>query len=59
MELYALIEPHVVGPAGELPGYTALRDATELENAFHGSLGLVTSIDRLRSAAVIELASEP
>jgi spore coat protein H len=60
MELYTLIEPHVVGPAGELPGYTALRDATELENAFHGvSLGLVTSIDRLRSAAVIELASEP
>jgi spore coat protein H len=58
-DLYGLIEPHVVGPAGELPGYTALQNAAELESAFYGGDGLLTSIDELRSAAAAELATEP
>jgi spore coat protein H len=58
-ELHTLVEPHVLGPAGERPGYTALNDPSELERAFYGDTGLIRSIDALRAAAAAELATEP
>lgn len=57
-ELRGLIEPHVVGPAGEQPGYTALQSAADFEDAFHGETGLIARIDTLRTAARAELATE-
>jgi spore coat protein H len=58
-ELRTLVEPHVTGPAGELPGYTSLRDPADLESAFYGSRGLISSIEALRAAATAELAAAP
>jgi spore coat protein H len=58
-ELYSLIEPHVVGASGELPGYTALQDPADLERVFYGETGLIANIEVLRSAAEAELATEP
>jgi spore coat protein H len=58
-ELHALVQPHVVGPTGELPGYTALRDPADLESAFYGNAGLISSLEALRASAAAELATEP
>jgi hypothetical protein len=58
-ELRTLVEPHVIGPAGELPGYTSLRDTADLESAFEGSRGLISNIEALRAAATSELATDP
>jgi spore coat protein H len=58
-ELHRLIEPHVVGPAGELPGYTALQVDADFEGAFHGESGLIARMSALRAAARTELATQP
>jgi hypothetical protein len=57
-ELRSLVEPHVIGPAGELSGHTSLRDPADLERAFDGRRGLISSIEALRAAATAELATE-
>jgi hypothetical protein len=58
-ELHSLIEPHVVGPRGELPEYTALQDPADLERVFYGETGLIAGIEALHAAAEAELATEP
>jgi hypothetical protein len=58
-ELHTLIEPHVVGAAGERPGFTTVSSPEAFLQSVDGENGLVSHIRSRRQRVEEALAVEP